>query len=37
MLSLLANMLSGVATASSSTNYTFWLVLDEPECPEELI
>lgn len=37
VLELLANLLSGVATASTATPYTPWLFFDEPECPEELI
>lgn len=37
MLEMLANLLSGVATASTATPYTPWLFWDEPECPEELI
>lgn len=35
-MEILANLLSGVATAASS-NFTMLLVFDEPECPEELI
>lgn len=37
MLEMLANLLSGAATASSATPYTVWLFFDEPECPEDLI
>ena len=37
MLEMLANLLSGVATASVGDARTVWLVFDEPECPEELI
>ena len=37
MLEMLANLLSGAATASSATLYTVWLFFDEPECPEDLI
>lgn len=37
MLEMLANLLSGVATASTATPYTPWLFLDEPTCPEELL
>ena len=37
MLEILANLLSGVATASVGTPYTPWFFWDEPECPEELI
>lgn len=37
MLEMLANLLGGVATASTTTPYTLWFFFDEPECPEELI
>ena len=37
MLEMLANLLSGVATASTATPYTVLFISDEPECPEELI
>lgn len=37
MLEMLANLLSGAATASSTTPYTVWFFFDEPECPEDLI
>jgi len=36
-MEFLANLLSGIATASSGTPYTLWMIYDEPECPEELI
>lgn len=36
-MELLANLLSGVATASTDAPFTSWLIMDEPECPEELI
>ncbi len=35
-MEFLANLLSGAATATTST-FTWWLTFDEPECPEELI
>lgn len=35
-MEFLANLLSGAATAASST-FTVWFIYDEPECPEELI
>lgn len=35
-MEFLAKLLSGVATASTS-EFTWWLTYDEPECPEELI
>ncbi len=37
MLEMLAGLLSGAASLSIGEARTFWLVLDEPECPEELI
>ncbi len=37
MLEMLANLLSGAATASSATPYTIWFFWNEPECPEDLI
>ncbi len=37
MFELLANLLSGVATASVGDARTIWLVWDEPTCPEELL
>ncbi len=36
-MEFLASLLSGAATAASTSNRTVWLVLDEPNCPEELI
>jgi len=36
-MEILANLLSGVAIASTESPATLWLVLDEPDCPEELI
>lgn len=35
-MEFLANLLSGAATAASSS-FTVWLIMDEPECPEELL
>lgn len=35
-MEFLANILSGVATTSTE-NFTLWLFMDEPECPDELI
>ena len=35
-MEFLANILSGAAISASS-NRTFWLVLDEPSCPKELL
>lgn len=37
MLEMLANLLSGVATASTATPYTVLFIFDEPQCPEELL
>ena len=37
MLELLASLLSGAATPSVGDARTFWLIYDEPECPEELL
>lgn len=37
MLEMLANLLSGAATASTATPYTVWFIFDEPECPSELL
>ena len=37
MLEMLANLLSGAATASSATPYTIRFFWNEPECPEDLI
>lgn len=36
-MEFLANVLSDAAVNASSDARTMWLVLDEPECPEELI
>ncbi len=36
-MEFLANLLSGLATASTESQFTFWMAWDEPECPEELI
>jgi len=36
-MEFLANLLSGAATSASASTFTYWLVFDEPECPEELI
>lgn len=36
-MEFLANLLSGTATNVSESEFTLWLVMDEPECPEELI
>ncbi len=36
-MEFLANLLSGAATASTESSATLWLIMDEPECPEELI
>lgn len=37
MLEMLASLLSGAATASVGSARTFWLVYDEPDCPEDLL
>ena len=37
MLEMLANLLSGAATASVGDARTIWLIWDEPECPEDLL
>ena len=37
MLEMLANLLSGVATASIGDARTPWFVWDEPEYPEDLL
>lgn len=37
MLEMIANLLSGIATASVGDARTAWLFWDEPECPEELL
>ena len=36
-MEFLANLLSGLASASTSTTYSTWFIYDEPEYPEELI
>ena len=36
-MEFLASLLSGVAVNASSDSRTLWLVMDEPEWPEELI
>lgn len=36
-MEFLANLLSGAATNATGSEFTLWLVMDEPECPEELI
>lgn len=36
-MEILANLLSGAATKSTATPFTLWFIMDEPECPEELI
>lgn len=36
-MEFLANVLSDTAVNASSDSKTWWFVLDEPECPEELI
>lgn len=37
MLEVLANVISGVADSSTSASGTYWLIWDEPQCPEELL
>ena len=37
MLEMLASLLSGTATAAVGDARTWWLVWDEPQCPEELL
>ena len=37
MLEMLANLLSGAATASVGDARTLWVFYDEPTCPEELL
>lgn len=37
MLALLANILSGTATAVVGDARTIWLFFDEPVCPEDLL
>lgn len=36
-MEFLANLLSGAAVSASATPFTMIFILDEPECPEELI
>lgn len=36
-MEFLANLLSGAASSASASSFTMWLIMDEPECPEELI
>ncbi len=36
-MEFLANLLSKTATTTSTSLFTSWFVMDEPECPEELI
>ncbi len=36
-MEFLANLLSSAATSVSSSNFTMLFILDEPECPEELL
>lgn len=36
-MQFLANLLSEAASSASSDSRTLWFVMDEPECPEELI
>lgn len=38
-MSVLANILAGIATASAAegTTYSPWWLFDEPECPEEIL
>ena len=37
MLEMLANLLSGTATAAVGEARTWWFFYDEPECPEDLL
>lgn len=37
MLEMLAGLLSGAASLSVGQARTWWLVWDEPNCPEELL
>ena len=37
MLAMLANLLSGAATASVGDARTIWFIFDEPKCPEDLL
>lgn len=36
-MEFIAKLLSGAATASSSTPFTAFFTFDEPECPQELL
>lgn len=36
-MEFLANVLSDAAINTTSDARTAWLIMDEPECPEELI
>ncbi len=36
-MEFLANLLSKSAASASTSQFTFWMIWDEPECPEELI
>ena len=36
-MEFLANVLSDAAVNASSDARTIWFIMDEPECPEELI
>lgn len=36
-MKFLANLLSNAAEDGGATPYTWWLIWDEPECPEELL
>ncbi len=36
-MEFLANLLSKAAYSASATPFTMMLILDEPECPEELL
>ena len=37
MLEMLATLLSGAASLSVGQARTYWLIFDEPTCPEELL
>ena len=36
-MEFLASLLSSAAVDASADSRTWWFVMDEPECPEELI
>jgi len=36
-MEFLAKLLNGAAVSASATPYTMIFVLDEPECPQELL